>query len=165
MPGLSLMYLLDIPSMIFVYGLTFFILLGIYKNDFIRFIPNALAVLFFMREKASPLYSEIALTACKVISIAAFTGCIVNGIMLRASMCCEDPSNINPICGFILLNIFYAMLGVIYLFFLSRVFRQDNSSIKPFSRKELIYISIFVLFCSIIFAFLSVLVIINVFNR
>ena len=59
---------LHIPSLAIICGITFFLLLACFGNDFLRFIPDSLATLVSTNAKPNPRFAEIALFGSRYVS-------------------------------------------------------------------------------------------------
>ncbi|MHC4463604.1 MAG: MotA/TolQ/ExbB proton channel family protein [Planctomycetota bacterium] len=147
------------PSMIFIFGLTFFLLLGTFQFDFLRFIPASLKMLCCTPRKPNPRFAEIARFASRYVIGMAVICTLIGLINMLRSL--DIPDQIG-------LSIAVALLPVLYAVILSEVFfalayktfsrqsEQENS--KPLSAKGIALLMavvglILVRFCLAIIAY------------
>jgi len=125
-----------VPSMIIIFGLTFFLLLGTFQLDFLRFIPASLKMLCCTPRKPNPRFAEIARFASRyAIGMAVVSTSIELIIMLRSL---DSPDMIGVAIAVALLPVLYAVILSEVFFALayktfSRQSEQENS--KPLSAK------------------------------
>jgi len=75
---------LNIPALIFAIGVPFFLLLGSYGMDFLKFIPDSVLILIFTPSEPNPKYVQIAKFGSRyVIGVAVLVTIMSIAAMLR----------------------------------------------------------------------------------
>ena len=125
-----------VPSMIIIFGLTFFLLLGTFQLDFLRFIPASLKMLFCIPGKPNPRFAEIARFASRYVIGMAVVGILIGLINMLRSL--DMPSAIGWIIAIALLPVLYAViLSEVFFALAYKAFsrRSDQENSKPLSVK------------------------------
>jgi len=152
----SLLWFINIPSALTVIGITFFLLLGNFGTDFLKFIPDSFLTFFSKPSKPIPRYAEIAQFGSRYAVGAGILGTLIGLISMFCQM--DDPSSLGPALGLALLTIFYALfLSEIYFAFLYKAYSDSETQInKPLSNKP-IMLSFLVLSIIFIYFFTSII--------
>ncbi len=152
----SLLWFVNIPSALTVIGITFFLLLGNFGADFLKFIPDSFLTFFSKPVKPIPRYAEIAQFGSRYSVGAGILGTLIGLIQMFFQM--DDPSSLGPALGIALLTIFYALfLSEIYFAFLYKAYTDgETHNNKPLSMKPTI-LSFLVLSIIFINLFISII--------
>ena len=98
-----------IPSIMFTLGIAFFLLLGTYGRDFVRFIPDAVLTLVSKPTEANERFAEIALTGARYVIGAGVLGALIGVIQMLRNL--ERPDQIGAGMAVALLSVFYAVIA------------------------------------------------------
>ena len=119
---------MDLPTLTFVWGVPFFILLATYKQTFLHFIKNSVAVLFCNPRQPDKSMSDIAIAGSHYMMTAGIMGCLIQIIQLLAYFP-EDLSTLPPRTALALLPLVHAIgTAKLYLSFVSSVFSSDRAN-------------------------------------
>ncbi|MCP4610705.1 MAG: hypothetical protein GY845_18515 [Planctomycetes bacterium] len=99
---------IHIPSMVFMLGVTFFVLLATFGTDFLKFIPQSILTFISCDTKPNPRFAEIALFASRYIIGAGLIGVVIGLIQMLGNL--SDPESIGPGMAVALLTVFYAIV-------------------------------------------------------
>jgi hypothetical protein len=107
---------MNIPALLITCGLPFSLLLGLYGDDYIKFIADAIATLFTVSHNPNPKFADIAKTGSRLTIGAGVLGTLVGLIQMLRNL--EDPSAIGMGMSVALLTSLYAifMSEVLYAF-------------------------------------------------
>ena len=117
---------LHIPSIAFVFGTCFFLLLGAYGADFLKFIPASLICLAYSPSRPSRRYAEIA----KFGSRYVIAGAVIYGLLSVITMMqnLSDPSGLGMGLAASMVAPFYAILvSEIFFAFVYQAFSNSKS--------------------------------------
>jgi flagellar motor component MotA len=103
------MIFIHIPSFMFVCGICFFLLLGSFGADFLKFIPASFMSLAFSPSRPSPRYAEIA----KFGSRYVIAGGVISGLLgvIITMQNLFDPASLGMGMAVSLIAPFYAVLA------------------------------------------------------
>ncbi|MFH0878523.1 MAG: MotA/TolQ/ExbB proton channel family protein [Lentisphaerota bacterium] len=123
---------ISLPGILFTMGLTFFLLLGNFKGDFLRFIPDSIRTLFMTPSAPVPQYAEIAKYGARYVVGSGALGTIIGVVQMLMGM--TDPATIGQGIAVGLLTIFYALLASeLFFAFQYRVYLGPHSPAAPLS--------------------------------
>jgi flagellar motor component MotA len=100
---------LHLPTLAIVFGICFFLLLGSYGADFLKFIPASLMSLAFSPSRPSPRYAEIAKFGSRYVIAGGVICGLMSIIMILQNL--SDPHGIGPMLTFTLIGTFHAVLA------------------------------------------------------
>ena len=124
--GESPFLLVHPPSAMTVSGITFFLLLGTYGTDFLRFIPDSVLTLFCSPLKPNPRFAAIAKSGMVYAIGAGLTGTLIGIIVVLKKL--EDPSQIGPGIAFALFSMLLAVvLSQIFFAFVYDAYRPRET--------------------------------------
>ena len=117
--------IVNIPSIFFTYGITFFLLLSLFGKDFISFICDSIKAIFIKPDESNIYYVEISKYGSRyVIGIGVILS-IIGLIQMLSDL--SDPAIIPIGLAKILLPIFYALIASeVYFAFTYRVFMGNK---------------------------------------
>ena len=98
---------IDLPSLLPTFGFTFFLLLGSFGVDFLKFIPDAIITLFMTPSTPLPRYAEIARFGSRYAVASAVIVTLLNFIQMLQNL--DDPGMIGAGISITLLPILYAL--------------------------------------------------------
>ena len=98
-----------VPSFVFPFGICFFLMLGSYGTDYLRFIPASLAVLFCDPSRPDRRYAEMAKSASRFAIAAAMAVCLVGVISMSPYL--YDPRGRGAGLACSMIPPFYAILA------------------------------------------------------
>jgi flagellar motor component MotA len=117
--------LIDIPSFVFVFGITFFMLLANFGKDFLKFIPDSILSIS-STPQPNERYAEIAKYGNWYAITAGVIGTILNMIFFFQGL--DDPCRIGMGMGVSLLCFFYGlMLAELYFAYQYRTYLGGNT--------------------------------------
>jgi len=123
--GNPLMFL-NIPAMAFVFGICFFLLLGAYGADFLKFIPASLISLVCSPSRPSRRYAEIAKFGSRYVIAGGVITSLLGVIAMMGNL--SDPSHIGMGIAMSMLPPFYAILASeIFFAFVYQAFSDSKS--------------------------------------
>ncbi|MCP4377794.1 MAG: hypothetical protein GY794_16660 [bacterium] len=98
-----------IPSMVFPFGVCFFLMLGLYGKEYLAFIPASLLVLVSNPSRADHRHAEIAKNASKFVIAAG----VVFGLMdvMRMLPYLYDPGGLGMGMSVSMVPVFHAILA------------------------------------------------------
>lgn len=139
----------EMSSIGLIVGITFFMLLGIFGQDFLKFIPDSFLTLFCTPSMPNKKYAEIARTASRYVITAAAIATATRIFNSLQNLSCPESLGINTIA--VSLPFFYALIiSEIFFAFLYKSYSGEDDSIKepyaPFN-KSTISIIIIVMIC------------------
>ncbi len=105
--GGGLMFI-HFPSLIFTLGITFFLLLGIFGSDFLKFIPDALMTLISRSTEPNERFAEIATSGSRYVIGAGLTGALIGMIQMLTNL--TSPKQIGAGMAVALLSTLYAVI-------------------------------------------------------
>lgn len=151
-----------VPSAIIIFGLTFFLLLGTFQLDFLRFIPASLKTLCCTPRKPNPRFAEIARFASRYVIGMAVVGILIGLINMLRSL--DSPDAIGWTIAVAFLPVLYAViLSEVFFALVYKAFsrRSDQENSKPVSAKGIALLMavvglILVRFCLAIIAYSDV---------
>ncbi len=118
--GHGLMFI-HFPSLIFTLGITFFLLLGIFGSDFLKFIPDALLTFFSRSTEPNERFAEIAASGSRYVIGAGLTGALIGMILMLNNLTSPDQIGAGmavallcPLYAVITSEIFFAFLHKAY---------------------------------------------------
>jgi len=118
---------LNIPVIIATYGITCFILLGIFKQDFIRFIPDSFASLISQPLTSSPRFADIAATGARVCVGAGAITTLIGFVQMLRNL--DTPSAIGVGLSMLILPALYSIVAAeLYFFFLQKIYTEEPHS-------------------------------------
>ncbi len=121
---------LDIISLMFTCGTTFFLLLGVFGKAFLQFIPDAFLTLFTVASIPNPKFANIAKTGSRFVIGTGVLGTLIGLIQMLRNL--SDPSTIGAGMAVALLTSLYAIfMSEIVFAFLYKVYSkpgQENNS-------------------------------------
>ncbi|MBT3202227.1 MAG: hypothetical protein HN350_20185 [Phycisphaerales bacterium] len=126
------MIYLHIPTIAFVFGICFFMLLGSYGADFIRFIPASLVCLAFSPLAPNPRYAEIAKFGSRYIIAGAVIAALIG--FISVVRCYSDPYGLGGGLAVLMIGPFYAI--VVSELFFAFVYKAFSDSGSPSAKKE-----------------------------
>ena len=106
--GGALMFV-HIPSLLFTFGIAFFLLLATFGTDFLKFIPHSILTLVSRGTCPNPRFAEITLFASRYIIGAGLIGMLIGLIQMLRNL--ENPSNIGAGMAVALLTSLYAIVA------------------------------------------------------
>ena len=99
---------INYPSLMITLGIPFFLLLGNYGRDYLRFIPDSLLTLFTKPPAPNSRFAEIAVLGSRYVVGAGVTGTLIGIIqMLRNTY---EPSTIGSGMAVSLITVLYAVV-------------------------------------------------------
>ncbi len=114
---------LNVPALMITCGTTFFLLLGVYRKDFLTFIPDSIATFFTVSPMPNPVFADIAKTGSRFIIGTGVVGTLIGFIQILRNL--SDPSAIGAGMAVALLTSLYAILiAEIYFAFLYKVYSR-----------------------------------------
>ena len=117
---------MNAPSLIVVLGFPFFLLVGNYGRDFLRFIPDAFLTLFFKPAAPNPRFAEIAVQGSRYVMAAGVTGTLIGAIQMLHNM--NDLSTIGSGLAVSLITILYAVVvSEFVMAFLAKAYSEGES--------------------------------------
>jgi flagellar motor component MotA len=120
---------IHVPSFIFVFGICFFLLLGSFGIDFLKFIPASLTCLACSPSRPSPRYAEIAKFGSRYIVGAAVVGGLLGVISMMQNL--SDPSGIGAGIAVAMIGPFYAIVSSeIFLAFVYKAFSDSDPNAR-----------------------------------
>lgn len=128
---------IDIPSMAFIFGIAFFILLATFGTDFLKFLPQSLLTFVSSSTESNPRFAQIALFASRYILSAGLIGLLVGLIQMLRNL--ESPESIGHGMAVALLTTFYAIIiSEIFCAFLYKAYSADDQNFqsKPLPLKN-----------------------------
>jgi flagellar motor component MotA len=128
---------IHIPSMVFMLGVTFFVLLATFGTDFLKFIPQSILTFISRDTKSNPRFAEIALFASRYIIGAGLIGMVIGLFQMFNHL--SDPENIGPGMAVVLLTAFYAIVtSEIFCAFLYKAYSDGDEVVhsKPLPLKN-----------------------------
>ncbi len=119
---------LNIRALMMTCGMTFFLLLGVYGRDFLKFIPDAILSLFSTSATPNPRFADIAKSGRRFVIGAGILGFMIELIQMLRTL--ADPSRMGPGIGVGLLMIAYAVLAseIFFAFLYSVYSTHDDRS-------------------------------------
>ena len=124
------MIFIHVPNFMFVCGICFFLLLGSFGVDFLKFIPASLLSLVCKPSRPDARYAEIA----KFGSRYVIAGAVICGLMgtMRLLMNLSDPSMLGQGTAMVMLPAFYAILASeLFFAFVYLAFSSSSSNSQP----------------------------------
>ena len=117
---------INFPSLMITLGIPFFLLLGNYGRDYLRFIPDSLLTLFSKPPAPNPRFAEIAILGSRYVVGAGVTGTLTGVIqMLRNTY---EPSTIGSGVAVSLTTVLYAVVvSEFILTFLAKAYSEGES--------------------------------------
>jgi flagellar motor component MotA len=123
--GGGVLAFIHIPSIVFTFGVTFFILLASFGTDFLRFIPQSMLTLICHNTKPNPRFAEIALFASRYIIGAGLIGLLIGLIQMLQNL--SDPASLGMGMAVALLTVLYAIvLSEIFCAFLYKAYSDGD---------------------------------------
>jgi len=123
--GGSALAFIHMPSIVFMFGVTFFILLATFGTDFLRFIPQSMLTFVSLDAKPNPRFAEIALFASRYIIGAGLIGLLIGLIQMLQNL--SDPASLGMGMAVALLTVFYAIvLSEIFCAFLYKAYSDGD---------------------------------------
>ena len=151
---------IDIPSILFTYGITFFLLLSTFRKDFLRFIPESILSLFFIPSKPNLRFAEIATYGSRYVIGVGVIGTLISLILMLTSL--EDPSQIGGGMAVSFLTMFLALIASeLFFTFVFKVFSDNESESKS---KPLLFGNLVIVFLVLTIAFIIFFVLIASFT-
>lgn len=126
MMGGSALAFIHLPSLLFMFGVAFFILLATFGIDFLRFIPESMLALVSRNIDPNPKFAEIALFASRYIIGAGLIGMVIGLIQMLTNL--SDPASIGSGMAVALLTVFYAIVtSEIFCAFLYKAYSDGDA--------------------------------------
>jgi len=120
-------FLVHVPTFVFVVGLSFLLCLGSFGSDFLRFIPAALRVLAFEPLRAEARWAEIARFASRCVVGCAAVATLVGMVQLLRNM--TSPNDIGAGMALSMLPSFYALaISELFLAVVHRAYAAKDGS-------------------------------------
>ena len=118
--GGGLMFI-HIPSLVFTLGITFFLLLGIFGSDFLKFIPDALITLVSRSTEPNERFAQIAISGSRYVIGAGLIGALIGMIQMLRNL--TSPKQIGAGMAVALLTALYAVItSEIFFAFLHKAY-------------------------------------------
>lgn len=136
---------INLPSLVFALGITFFLLLATFGKDFLKFIPNALVTLVSSPQNPNPRFAEIAAFGSRYVVGAGVIGALIGLIQILSNL--SDPSGIGIGMAVALLTPFYAIVASeIFFAYLYKAYSDGSKTEKkePLSLRNIALPSIVV---------------------
>lgn len=133
--GGELFEFIHFPSLVFVLGVFFFLMLGAYEKEFLSFIPHSFRVLFFRPVEANQRFAEIALFGSRVIIGAGTIAMIIAIVQMLRSL--SIPQNVYIGLSIALAAPLFALIvSEIFLAFVHQSFKEKKSDNNMISLKN-----------------------------
>lgn len=112
---------IHIPSIVFLFGITFFILLATFGADFLRFIPQSLLTFVSYHPQPNPRFAEIALFASRSVMGVGLLGLLIGLVQMLQNL--SNPADLGAGMAVALLTVFYAVvISEVFCAFLYRAY-------------------------------------------
>lgn len=116
---------IHIPSFLFTFGVTFFLLIAIFGKDFLLFILESLLNMVSTSPEPNPKYAEIALYAGRSIIGAGLIAMIIGCVQMLQNL--SDPADIGAGMAVALLSPLYAVIASeIFFAYLYKVYSSNE---------------------------------------
>jgi len=123
--GGSALAFVHIPSIVFTFGVTFFILLATFGVDFLRFIPQSMLTFISCNAKPNPRFAEIALFASRYVIGAGLVGLLIGLVQMLQNL--SNPADLGAGMAVALLTVFYAIIiSEVFCAFLYKAYSEGN---------------------------------------
>lgn len=125
----------NVPSLMIVYGATFFMMFACYGGTYIRFLGASFAILAFRPVHSNKRYAEMARYAARFMIAGGVTGTLIGFIQMLRNM--TDPSAIGSGMAVALITILYAVFAAeFWCLFAYRVFSGSERESDPESGEK-----------------------------
>ncbi len=123
--GGSALAFIHVPSIVFICGVTFFVLLATFGTDFLKFIPQSILTFISCNTKPNPRFAEIALFASRYIIGAGLIGLLIGLVQMLQNL--SDPESLGMGMAVALLTVFYAIvISEIFCAFLYKAYSDGD---------------------------------------
>jgi len=121
---------LNIPAVMLTLGVTFFLLLATYGEDFVRFVPDAALTFLGLSTGPNARFADIARSGSRFVIGAGAIATVIGYVKMLATL--DDPSQIGMGMAVAMLAILYALLlSEIVFAFLYEAYRPRDGDEQP----------------------------------
>ena len=131
--------LFHIPSILFIFGASFFLLLGTYGTDFLKFIPDSLLILLFKPLEPNPRYKDIAKFGSRYVVGCSVIQALFDAITMLRNL--SSPASLGAGMALALLPLLYALVASeLFFAFVYKSYSDEQKTVenKPLALKNAI---------------------------
>jgi flagellar motor component MotA len=119
--------LLNLPAAMFTVGMSFFLLLATFPNNFVRFVTDSVLTLFTLPPKANAEFADIARFGSRYVIGAGIVGSVTGLVQMLHNL--DDLSGIGAGMAVCVLTVLYAVIASEFFFaFLYKAYSEGDTA-------------------------------------